>query len=94
MVRVGQSDHQDADRPYREDGARSSDRGPSRGRFACGGGRSGKPQGGNGVTTVSMTLLIDRRRVIRQRWDRFASAAELDVAIAPLVGRSVLDQPR
>lgn len=40
------------------------------------------------VTTVPMTILIDQRGAIRQRWDRFATAADLDFAIRPLVGRS------
>ena len=39
------------------------------------------------VATVPTTVLIDRRGVIRRRWDGFAPAAELDFAVRPLVGR-------
>jgi hypothetical protein len=39
------------------------------------------------VDTVPTTVLIDRRGVIRRRWDGFAPAAELDFAIRPVVGR-------
>jgi peroxiredoxin len=46
-----------------------------------------------GVTTVPTTFLIDQRGVIKQRWDRFAPAAELEFAIRPLVGRSALAYP-
>lgn len=46
-----------------------------------------------GVTTVPTTFLIDQHGVIKQRWDRFAPAAELESAISPLVGRSVLAYP-
>jgi peroxiredoxin len=57
------------------------------------GDRGGAVARAYGVTTVPMTFLIDQRGVIRQHWDRFASAAELDFAIGPLVGRSVLEPP-
>jgi hypothetical protein len=40
------------------------------------------------VTAVPTTLLIDQHGIVRQRWDRFASAAELDFAITPLLGPS------
>jgi hypothetical protein len=40
-----------------------------------------------GVAKVPTTLLIDRRGVVRRRWDGFAPAAELDFAVRPLVGR-------
>ncbi|MFL5912496.1 MAG: peroxiredoxin family protein [Gaiellaceae bacterium] len=40
------------------------------------------------VTKVPTTLLIDRRGVVRHRWNGFALAAQLDFAIRPLVGRA------
>jgi len=39
------------------------------------------------VETVPTTVVIDRRGVVRRRWDGFALAAELDFAVRPLVGR-------
>jgi len=42
-----------------------------------------------GVTKTPTTFLIDKRGVIRRRWDGFALAAQLDFAIRPLVGRSI-----
>src|SRR5215475_4948186 len=43
-----------------------------------------------GVTKAPTTFLIDKRGVIRRRWDGFALAAQLDFAIRPLVGRSIV----
>jgi hypothetical protein len=40
-----------------------------------------------GVTTAPTTFLVDRRGVVRRRWDGFAPAAQLDFALRPLVGR-------
>lgn len=42
------------------------------------------------VTKVPTTLLIDRRGVVRHRWNGFARAAQLDFAIRPLVGRPLV----
>ncbi len=42
-----------------------------------------------GVTKVPTTFLIDKRGIIRHRWNGFALAAQLDFAIRPLVGRSI-----
>jgi hypothetical protein len=44
-----------------------------------------------GVTKTPTTFLIDKRGIIRRRWDGFALAAQLDFAIRPLVGRSIVD---
>jgi redoxin len=41
-----------------------------------------------GVTEVPTTLVIDKRGVVRHRWNGFALAAQLDFAIRPLVGRA------
>jgi peroxiredoxin len=43
-----------------------------------------------GVTKAPATFLIDERGIIRRRWDGFALAAQLDFAIRPLVGRSIV----
>lgn len=43
-----------------------------------------------GVTKVPTTLVIDRRGVVRHRWNGFALAAQLDFAIRPLVGRPLV----
>jgi len=43
-----------------------------------------------GVTKAPTTFLIDQRGIIRRRWDGFALAAQLDFAIRPLVGRSIV----
>ena len=43
-----------------------------------------------GVTKAPTTFLIDKRGIIRRRWDGFALAAQLDFAIRPLVGRSIV----
>jgi peroxiredoxin len=43
-----------------------------------------------GVTKVPTTLVIDRRGVVRRRWNRYALAAQLDFAIRPLVGRPLV----
>lgn len=42
------------------------------------------------VTKVPTTLVIDRRGVVRHRWNGFARAAQLDFAIRPLVGRALV----
>ena len=44
-----------------------------------------------GVTKSPTTFLIDKRGIIRRRWDGFALAAQLDFAIRPLVGRSIVE---
>jgi hypothetical protein len=44
-----------------------------------------------GVTKTPTTFLIDKRGIIRRRWDGFALAAQLDFAIRPLVGRSIVE---
>src|SRR5215468_1084978 len=44
-----------------------------------------------GVTKAPTTFLIDKRGIIRRRWDGFALAAQLDFAIRPLVGRSIVE---
>jgi hypothetical protein len=44
-----------------------------------------------GVTKTPTTFLIDTRGIIRHRWDGFALAAQLDFAIRPLVGRSIVE---
>jgi hypothetical protein len=44
-----------------------------------------------GVTKSPTTFLIDKRGVVRRRWDGFALAAQLDFAIRPLVGRSIVE---
>jgi hypothetical protein len=49
------------------------------------GDRGGTVARAYGVKTVPTTLLIDQNGVVRHRWDRFASAAELDLAITPLL---------
>jgi hypothetical protein len=49
------------------------------------GDRDGAVAQAYGVKTVPTTLLVDQHGVIKQRWDRFASAAELDFAITPLL---------
>jgi peroxiredoxin len=43
-----------------------------------------------GVTAVPTTFLVDRRGVVRRRWDGFAAAAQLDFAIRPLLGRPLV----
>jgi len=43
-----------------------------------------------GVTKVPTSFVIDERGIIRRRWDGFALAAQLDFAIRPLVGRSIV----
>ena len=43
-----------------------------------------------GVTKSPTTFLIDKHGIIRRRWDGFALAAQLDFAIRPLVGRSIV----
>lgn len=47
-----------------------------------------------GVTKTPTTFLIDKHGTIRRRWDGFALAAQLDFAIRPLVGRSIVDSGR
>jgi hypothetical protein len=42
-----------------------------------------------GVTKTPTTFLIDKRGIIRRRWNGFALAAQLDFAIRPLVGRTI-----
>jgi hypothetical protein len=42
------------------------------------------------VTKVPTTLVLDRRGVVRHRWNGFARAAQLDFAIRPLVGRPLV----
>jgi peroxiredoxin len=44
-----------------------------------------------GVTKSPTTFLIDKHGIIRRRWDGFALAAQLDFAIRPLVGRSIVE---
>jgi AhpC/TSA family protein len=44
-----------------------------------------------GVTKAPTTFLIDKRGIIRRRWDGFALAAQLDFAIRPLVGRTIVE---
>jgi peroxiredoxin len=44
-----------------------------------------------GITKSPTTFLIDKRGIIRHRWDGFALAAQLDFAIRPLVGRSIVE---
>jgi AhpC/TSA family len=44
-----------------------------------------------GVTKTPTTFLIDKRGIISRRWDGFALAAQLDFAIRPLVGRSIVE---
>ena len=44
-----------------------------------------------GVTKAPTTFLIDKRGIIRHCWDGFALAAQLDFAIRPLVGRSIVE---
>ena len=43
-----------------------------------------------GVTKVPTTLVIDRRGVVRHRWNGYALAAQLDFAIRPLDGRPLV----
>jgi hypothetical protein len=43
-----------------------------------------------GITKLPTTLLIDKRGIVRQRWNGFARAAQLDFAIRPLVGRALV----
>lgn len=43
-----------------------------------------------GITTVPTTLVIDRRGIVRHRWNGVALAAQLDFAIRPLVGRALV----
>jgi len=43
-----------------------------------------------GVTRTPTTVLIDKRGIIRRRWNGFALAAQLDFAIRPLVGRAIV----
>ena len=43
-----------------------------------------------GVTKAPTTFLIDKRGIIRRRWNGFALAAQLDFAIRPLVGRALV----
>ena len=40
-----------------------------------------------GVTGPPSTFLIDKRGIVRARWDGLAAPAQLDFAIRPLVGR-------
>lgn len=40
-----------------------------------------------GVTAPPTTFLVDRRGVVRRRWNGFATAVQLDFAVRPLVGR-------
>jgi peroxiredoxin len=42
-----------------------------------------------GITKVPTTLVLDRRGVVRHRWNGFALAAQLDFAIRPLVDRAL-----
>src|SRR5262249_36418418 len=44
-----------------------------------------------GVTKTPTTLLIDKPGIISRRWDGCALAAQLDFAIRPLVGRSIVE---
>src|SRR5262249_52573036 len=44
-----------------------------------------------GITKAPATFLIDKNGIIRRRWDGFALAAQLDFAIRPLVGRSIVE---
>jgi peroxiredoxin len=44
-----------------------------------------------GVTKAPTTFLIDKRGIIRHRWNGFALAAQLDFAIRPLVGRTMFE---
>src|SRR5258707_680484 len=43
-----------------------------------------------GITKLPTTLVIDKRGVVRHRWNGFALAAQLDFAIRPLVGRALV----
>jgi hypothetical protein len=43
------------------------------------------------VTKTPTTFLIDKRGIIRRRWDGFALAAQLDFAVRPLVGRAIVE---
>lgn len=43
-----------------------------------------------GITKSPTTFLIDKRGIIRRRWDGFALPAQFDFAIRPLVGRSIV----
>jgi peroxiredoxin len=42
------------------------------------------------ITKVPTTLVIDRRGIVRHRWNGFARAVQLDFAIRPLVGRPLV----
>jgi hypothetical protein len=61
--------------------------GPS---IAVVGDQDGSLERAYGVTKTPTTFLIDQRGIIRRRWDGFALAAQLDFAIRPLVGRSIV----
>jgi AhpC/TSA family len=61
--------------------------GPS---IAVVGDQDGSVERAYGVTKTPTTFLIDKRGIIRRRWDGFALAAQLDFAIRPLVGRSIV----
>jgi AhpC/TSA family len=50
---------------------------------------SGSLERAYAVTKTPTTFLIDKRGIIRHRWNGFALAAQLDFAIRPLVGRSI-----
>jgi hypothetical protein len=43
-----------------------------------------------GITRLPTTLVIDKRGIVRHRWNGFALAAQLDFAIRPLVGRALV----
>jgi hypothetical protein len=60
--------------------------GPS---IAVVGDENGSLERAYGVTKTPTTFLIDKRGIIRRRWNGFALAAQLDFAIRPLVGRSI-----
>jgi peroxiredoxin len=53
------------------------------------GDKNGSLERAYGVTKTPTTFLIDKRGIIRRRWNGFALAAQLDFAIRPLVGRSI-----
>jgi hypothetical protein len=51
---------------------------------------SGSIERAYGIAKVPTTLAIDKRGVVRHRWNGFAPAAELDFAVRPLVGRALV----
>jgi AhpC/TSA family len=51
---------------------------------------SGSIERAYGITKVPTTLAIDKRGVVRHRWNGFALPAQLDFAIRPLVGRALV----